>query len=222
MDDSKVAAETPMQITKQKLADWSACRDGVRWFLKKFPQGAHFREVHEAMRVDRRYSDADWLIERVFANLDTAAKVGEIATMAGADKAKIAEQAKQTALQDGCAATTGEGANAATTGYRANAATTGEGANAATTGYRANAATTGNWANAATTGKQAIACCLGLESTASAGEDGAIVLTYFDGKRPRLVVGYVGEDGIDPGVTYKLDDNHRFVPVTDEDDAGDK
>ena len=195
MDDSKVAAETPMQITKQKLADWSACRDGVRWFLEKFPQGAHFREVHEAMRVDRRYSDADWLIERVFANLDTAAKVGEIATMAGADKAKIAEQAKQTALQDGCAATTGNWANAATTG---------EGA------------------NAATTGKQAIACCLGLESTASAGEDGAIVLTYFDGKRPRLVVGYVGEDGIDPGVTYKLDDNHRFVPVTDEDDAGDK
>ena len=120
------------------------------------------------------------------------------------------------------AATTGEGAHAAATGDSAHAATTGDSAHAATTGYSAHAATTGDHAraattgysaHAATTGTQSIAAAIGFESTACAGEDGAIVLAYFDGTRPRLVVGYVGENGIKAGVVYKLDDDHRLIAV---------
>jgi hypothetical protein len=104
------------------------------------------------------------------------------------------------------AATTGNWANAATTGEGANAATTGNWANAATTGNWANAATTGNWANAATTGKDATAACIGYDGKAKAGEGGAIVIAYFDGKRKRLALGYVGEGGIKADTWYRVRD----------------
>jgi hypothetical protein len=229
-----------MNITKEWLKPHSPCADGYGWFLKNFPQGAPFSEVYAGLRADRRYADSDWLVEKAFIGLPTVDQVRLTVTIAGADKAKIAAQvADDGANPDASAttgyransattgegansATTGEGANSATTGYRANSATTGEGANSATTGNYANSATTGegansattgNYANSATTGEKTISAALGLDSTASAGPDGAIVLAYFDegAKRPRVVVAYVGEGGILPGTTYRLNDKHEFI-----------
>lgn len=53
----------------------------------------------------------------------------------------------------------------------------------------------------------------GNEGTATAGKKGEIQIRYWDEKteRYRTVIGYIGEDGLEPGVAYKLDDNHRFV-----------
>jgi hypothetical protein len=50
--------------------------------------------------------------------------------------------------------------------------------------------------------------------TASAGNYGTIVITYFDAKsrRPRLKVGYIGEDGLNPYVKYRLYDGAQFEP----------
>jgi len=50
----------------------------------------------------------------------------------------------------------------------------------------------------------------GREGTATAGEHGVVCIQYWDG-RHRLRIGYVGEDGIEPGVPYRLDRNARFV-----------
>jgi hypothetical protein len=105
--------------------------------------------------------------------------------------------------------------NAATTGYRANAATTGDGANAVTTGEWANAATTGNRANAATTGYRALASVNGLNSIAAsighngmarAGRSGFIILVAYDDNGAPLGVFHsaVGQNGIEAGVTYRL------------------
>jgi len=44
-----------------------------------------------------------------------------------------------------------------------------------------------------------------------AGEDSKISLIYWDGKRERETIGYVGEDGIEPNVAYILDVNNKFV-----------
>ena len=81
----------------------------------------------------------------------------------------------------------------------------------------ANAATTGNYANAATTGKNSIAIALGADTKVMAGEGGVLVLKYWDEKadRPRVKVGYVGEDGIKPEVWYSLDDKFDFSEVVD-------
>ena len=150
-------------ITKERLKAWAACADGYRWFLEKFPQGGEFAEVHMALQADKRYDDSGWLSDKVFAELDTPFAVRQTVLISGADTAKI-----EKSVADGAeAATTGYRANAATTGGGANAATTGYGANAATTGYRANAATTGDWANAATTGYGANAATTGYGANAA-------------------------------------------------------
>ena len=51
---------------------------------------------------------------------------------------------------------------------------------------------------------------------ATAGEGGTIQLRYFNEttKRYRTVTGYVGEDGIEAGQTYALDDQHKFIGAT--------
>ena len=93
--------------------------------------------------------------------------------------------------------------DAATTSYAAHAATTGESAHAATTGYAA---------HAATTGKYAIAVALGKGSMVKAGENGCVVIRWQDTDRPRISVGYVGED-IKANTWYKVDGSGHLVEV---------
>jgi len=50
----------------------------------------------------------------------------------------------------------------------------------------------------------------GDRGQATAGHRGTIAITWYDGTRYRLVVGYVGEDGIEPNVAYRVD-NGRLV-----------
>ena len=47
--------------------------------------------------------------------------------------------------------------------------------------------------------------------TAAAGESGCIILKWYDGLRDRWAIGYVGEDGIEPNVPYRCDENGKFV-----------
>jgi len=50
----------------------------------------------------------------------------------------------------------------------------------------------------------------GFRGTATAGEGGTLVIKRWDGKRYRLVVGYIGE-GLKPDTPYTLDDAGKFV-----------
>ena len=217
MADS-TATTNNLQITKDRVKSWAACSDGYRWFLGKFPEGAEFVPVYRALIAEKRGDDADWLVGKLFDELDTTTRAKQTAIIAGADAAAIAAQvaagAEATTTGEGAnAATTGNWANAATTGYRANATTTGYRANAATTGEGANAATTGNWANAATTGKHAVAAALGIDAKAKASAGGAIVLTHrnYDGDLICIRAAMVGQDGIKPDVWYELSADGEFV-----------
>ncbi|MGU3629869.1 hypothetical protein ACLBXN_24215, partial [Comamonas sp. C24C] len=125
-------------ITKQRVKDWQACESGYRWFLENYkPEpSAEFVPLYQHLVSDKRGDDADWLMGKLFDEIEDAAlRVKLVTQIAGADAKLIAEQHAAGAL----GVTTEDEANAATTGEGANAATTGEGANAATTGYRANA-----------------------------------------------------------------------------------
>ncbi len=121
-------AADKLAISKDRLKAWSACTSGYRWFVEKFPQGGQFAEVYAALQADKRFDDSSWLLDRVFAELDTAERVRQTVLTSGADEAKIAELAKD-----------GGPDAAATTGYRANAATTGAHAVAAALGINAKA-----------------------------------------------------------------------------------
>ena len=83
---------------------------------------------------------------------------------------------------------------------------------AATTSYAAHAATTGESAHAATTGESAIAVALGKGSMVKAGENGCVVIRWQDTDRPRISVGYVGED-IKANTWYKVDGSGHLVEV---------
>jgi len=52
---------------------------------------------------------------------------------------------------------------------------------------------------------------VGLQGTAAAGDGGVICVRWYDGSRYRLAVGYVGEDGIEPGVAYRCSPGGRLV-----------
>jgi len=53
--------------------------------------------------------------------------------------------------------------------------------------------------------------------TAASGDGGIIVIWRYAGGRRRLVVGYVGENGIKPNVAYKLNNLGEFVEASRHD-----
>lgn len=103
-------------------------------------------------------------------------------------------------------------APASTVGNWSPAITAGAGAPAITAGHKSPAVTVGHKSPAIATGKTSVACCLGLDSEASTGTNGSVILTYWDGQRLRHLVGYVGEDGILPDTRYRVAGG-RIVPV---------
>ena len=79
-------------------------------------------------------------------------------------------------------------------------------------GYSAKIGSSGYSAQIDATGKAATIACAGKNSTARADADGAICLAWFDGKRTRFAVGYVGEGGIEAGVWYRAEAG-KLVPA---------
>jgi hypothetical protein len=64
-------------------------------------------------------------------------------------------------------------------------------------------------------GKNTVAACFGVDSRAKAGENGCIVLTYWDerAERPRVVVGYVGKRGLKADTWYGANSRGELVEV---------
>ncbi len=132
---------------------------------------------------------------------------------------------------DGGTATAGDWGTA-TAGYEGTATAGYEGTatagdwGTATAGYEGTAtagdggtATAGDWGTAtagyegtATAGNGGTATT-GYKGTATAGEKGEIRIRYWDEKadRYRTVIGYIGEDGLEPDVPYKLNADRKFV-----------
>ncbi|MEK9811354.1 MAG: hypothetical protein VW362_12955, partial [Candidatus Nanopelagicales bacterium] len=61
----------------------------------------------------------------------------------------------------------------------------------------------------------------GCYGTAAAGNGGTISIRWYDGTRHRLAVGYVGDNGVEPGVAYRADDDGRLVRADARKGAGD-
>jgi len=83
---------------------------------------------------------------------------------------------------------------------------TGDSGHAAATGNYGHAAATGDSGHAAATGDSGHAAALSYNGKAKAGTNGAVVLAWWDGKRGRFLVGYVGEDGIEADTWYRAVD----------------
>jgi hypothetical protein len=51
----------------------------------------------------------------------------------------------------------------------------------------------------------------GYGGTSTSGQYGRLIISWCDSNRYRSEVAYVGENGIEPNVAYRLGDNHKFV-----------
>jgi hypothetical protein len=105
--------------------------------------------------------------------------------------------------------TTGDYAHSSTTGDYAHSSTTGNAAHSSTTGDYAHSSTTGYAAHSSTTGYDAVSACLGYNGKAKS-SNGVLVMSYHDGKRRRVAVGYVGE-GIDSDQWYSVNEHGEFI-----------
>ena len=55
----------------------------------------------------------------------------------------------------------------------------------------------------------------GARGTATAGYDGILQIRWWDGNRYRIATFYVGEDGIEPDVAYRVDDDGKPIKATE-------
>ena len=90
---------------------------------------------------------------------------------------------------------------------------TGDYSAATNTGDQSAATNTGYYSAAEVTGGHSVAAALGCESKAKAGESGAIVCVYRndDNELVYIRASKVGENGIEAGKWYMLDENGEFI-----------
>ena len=117
-------------------------------------------------------------------------------------------------------AASGNGSRLAASGNASRLAASGNGSRLAASGYASRLAASGNASRLAASGDYSQLAASGNGSLvmgayngrAKAGPNGAIALAWYDGTRPRIAVGYVGET-LKADTWYRLDDKGNFVEV---------
>ena len=100
----------------------------------------------------------------------------------------------------------------AASGHSSQLAASGDYSQLAASGVRSRLAASGDYSRLAASGADSVAISAAPSCTAKTGERGAIALTWHDGTRYRITVGYVGE-GLEPDTWYRLDDAGQLVVV---------
>ena len=114
-------------------------------------------------------------------------------------------------LMGRCQGACGDNSKLAASGNDSRLAASGYGSKLAASGYGSLLAASGDYSQLAASGENCVCVAASLESTARAGAGGAIALTYHDGERYRIAVAYVGENGVEPNVDYRVTDAGEFV-----------
>ena len=150
-----------------------------------------------------------------------ALKPGEDASGYGSQLAASGDYSQLAASgYDSKLAASGNRSQLAASGNRSQLAASGNDSKLAASGYDSKLAASGNrsqlaasgyGSQLAASGESCVCVAASLGSTARAGAGGAIALTYHDGERYRIAVAYVGEDGIEPNVDYRVTDVGEFV-----------
>ena len=226
-----------MQITKELLKEWSACRDGYGWFVSKFPQGAAYTEVSAALRADKRYADDTWLASNAFRFLFNAPELIEnfvkadvdalIAAVQPSIDSTLAASGNDSALaasgNDSRLAASGNDSTLAASGNDSRLAASGNYSTLAASGYGSTLAASGNDSTLAASGYDSrleakgncsVAMAAGLGSIAAAGEKGAFAIAWKDSsEQMRIAVGIVGENGIKASVLYRVGETGELEEV---------
>src|SRR5579884_658689 len=98
----------------------------------------------------------------------------------------------------------GDYAQIGSSGNSAKIGSSGDSAKIGSSGNSAKIGSSGNYAKIEASGKKSIIVAFGYKAIAKAGDDGCIALAWWDEKRPRLAVGYVGE-GLKADTWYRVE-----------------
>jgi hypothetical protein len=118
------------------------------------------------------------------------------------------------------AASSGDSSSAASSGDSSRAASSGDSSRAASSGDYSRAASSGDYSRAASSGDRSsaacdtngFACIAGIAGRVKGNAGSALSLGYRDKDgRNRIAVGYVGENGIEADVWYRLNERGEFV-----------
>ncbi|EJR8690038.1 hypothetical protein N1A26_004824, partial [Salmonella enterica] len=82
-------------------------------------------------------------------------------------------------------------------------------------GNNARIGSSGNDARITATGNGSVVACAGSVGRIVLGENGCASVPWHDGKRIRIAVAYVGENGIEANIPYYVNDEGQFVRVED-------
>jgi hypothetical protein len=110
-------------------------------------------------------------------------------------------------------AASGYDSRLAASGYASRLAASGDDSRLAASGNASQLAASGYASRLAASGNDSVAVSAGRCSRAKAGKNGAIALTWHDGSRPRIAVGYVGENGIEADTWYQVNDAGELEKV---------
>ncbi|EFS2710193.1 hypothetical protein HX310_003333 [Salmonella enterica] len=213
-----------MHIDKSQVKAWHACSEGFRWFLDKFPQGGAYADVHGALIADKRYDDARWLVEQMYRTfLDSAEfiqaetavtdkMVGELTSMNHPSDQVEGENGSGYNARIG---SSGDDAQIGSSGDDARIGSSGYNARIGSSGYNARIGSSGYNARITATGNGSVVACAGSVERIVLGENGCASVPWHDGKRIRIAVAYVGENGIEANIPYYVNDEGQFVRVED-------
>ncbi|EJU8366759.1 hypothetical protein N5U60_003620 [Salmonella enterica] len=109
----------------------------------------------------------------------------------------------------------GYNARIGSSGNDARIGSSGYNARIGSSGYNARIGSSGYNARITATGNGSVVACAGSVERIVLGENGCASVPWHDGKRIRIAVAYVGENGIEANIPYYVNDEGQFVRVED-------
>ena len=201
-----------MKITLDWLVQRDACATAREAFARRFPEGATYVEVQAALHAEHRADWSWWLVDAIYRDLlENPAEVTTQSVGAHVDISNKIIAASPLAVMETPttdAARIGSSRHAAqigSSGYAARIGSSGDEARIGSSGRAAQIGSSGDAARIVATGENATIACAGLGARVKAGRNGCFALTWYDGNRNRIVVGYVGEDGIKADTWYRVE-----------------
>jgi hypothetical protein len=191
-------------------------KDATDILVKEYGRGSKVIGATVVVNGERQHAiagDRGTAISAGYGGMATAGYYGTATSAGYRGTATAGYRGTATAGDRGTATSAGHDGTA-TSGYDGTAMA-GDGGKAtagnygtATAGYYGKATVGHN--GTATAGDHGTATA-GHYGTATAGVMGRISILYWDGQRYREVIGYIGENGLEPNVSYKLNNRHKFV-----------
>jgi hypothetical protein len=166
----------------------------------------------DSSRVARLVADTMALVGFVSGKLAASGNASKLAASGNASQLAASGNDSKLAASGNASklAASGDDSQLAASGNDSKLAASGYASKLAASGDASQLAASGDASKLAASGNASVVLAAGYRSVAKAGPNGALALAWWDGKRPRIVVGYVGE-GIEADTFYRVNERGELA-----------